>query len=197
MLKFFCCKNCSAKATHIFSAKNIRILYIESAKTVNEMTLNELVKLTMLWTTGPRYYQNLWIAKTQRILLMDSKDCDQTVEVQYNPVFSWCLYHKIRLLVLWLISFYNYRICQMGCYGLGISRILQAGVEVLSTDSEIRWPPLIAPYQICIIPQKVKSEKPNSGPSCSKLTMSLVNDSLKFTLSDTQICWNFLLKKCE
>ena len=44
---------CSAKATHIFPAKNIRILCIESAKTVNEMTLNELVKLTMLWTTGP------------------------------------------------------------------------------------------------------------------------------------------------
>ena len=27
-----------------------------------------------------------------------------------------------------------------------------------------------------------------SGPSCSKLTMSLVNDSLKFTLSNTQKC---------
>ena len=27
-----------------------------------------------------------------------------------------------------------------------------------------------------------------SGPSCSKLTMSLVNNSLKFTSSDTQIC---------
>ena len=26
------------------------------------------------------------------------------------------------------------------------------------------------------------------GPSRSKLTMSLVNDSLKFTSSDTQIC---------
>ena len=35
----------NAKATHIFSAKNIIILYIEFAKTVNEMTLNELVKL--------------------------------------------------------------------------------------------------------------------------------------------------------
>ena len=46
---------CSAKATHIFSAKNIRILYIESAKTVNEMTLNELVKLMTLWRTRPRY----------------------------------------------------------------------------------------------------------------------------------------------
>ena len=31
----------------------IRILYTESAKTVNEMTLNELIKLTTLWTTGP------------------------------------------------------------------------------------------------------------------------------------------------
>ena len=28
----------------------------------------------------------------------------------------------------------------------------------------------------------------HSGPSCSKLTTSLVNDSLKFTSSDTQIC---------
>ena len=35
----------------------------------------------------------------------------------------------------------------------------------------------------------------SSGPSWSKLTMSLVNNSLKFTWSDTQICWNFLLKK--
>ena len=42
MLKFFAEK--MWVATHIFLAKNIRILYIESAKTVNEMSLNELVK---------------------------------------------------------------------------------------------------------------------------------------------------------
>ena len=42
MLKFFAEKMWVA---YIFSAKNIRILYIESARTVNEMTLNELVKL--------------------------------------------------------------------------------------------------------------------------------------------------------
>ena len=56
--EIFCWKNvssfCNAKATHIFSAKNIRILCIESAKTLNEMTLNDLVKLTTLWTNGPR-----------------------------------------------------------------------------------------------------------------------------------------------
>ena len=57
MLKFFAEKMWVAFAVQklltFFSAKTIRILYIESAKTVNEMTLNELVKLTTLWTTGP------------------------------------------------------------------------------------------------------------------------------------------------
>ena len=57
--EIFCWKNvssfCSAvqKLLTFFSAKNISILYIESAKIVNEMTLKELVKLTTLWTTGP------------------------------------------------------------------------------------------------------------------------------------------------
>ena len=55
--EIFCWKNvssfCNAKATHIFSAKNIRILYIESTRAVNKMTLNKLIKLMMLWTTGP------------------------------------------------------------------------------------------------------------------------------------------------
>ena len=41
------------KLLTFFSAKNIRILYSESARTVNKMTLNEPVKLTTLWTTGP------------------------------------------------------------------------------------------------------------------------------------------------
>ena len=43
MLKLFAEKNVSS-----FTAKNIKILYIESSKTVNEITPNELVKLTSL-----------------------------------------------------------------------------------------------------------------------------------------------------
>ena len=61
MLKFFAEKMWVAFAvqkllTFFQQKKNIRILCIESAKTVNEMTLNELVKLTTLWTTGPRTF---------------------------------------------------------------------------------------------------------------------------------------------
>lgn len=43
----------------------------------------------------------------------------------------------------------------MGCYGLGLSRILGAAIEILSTDEELRWPRALAPYDVCVIPPKV------------------------------------------
>lgn len=46
------------------------------------------------------------------------------------------------------------RLLYMGCYGIGVTRLLATAVEVLSLDDEIRWPRLLAPYQICLIPQK-------------------------------------------
>ena len=42
-----------AKTTHIFFSKNTCELDIVLTRTVNILTTNELVKLTMLWTTGP------------------------------------------------------------------------------------------------------------------------------------------------
>ena len=55
---FFCWKNvrsfCSAKASLIFSTKNITVFCYKVVKHLMRWPLNELVKLTMLWTTGPR-----------------------------------------------------------------------------------------------------------------------------------------------
>lgn len=47
----------------------------------------------------------------------------------------------------------------MGCYGIGISRILAASLEVLSTENELKWPKLLAPYDICIIGPKQGSKE--------------------------------------
>lgn len=44
----------------------------------------------------------------------------------------------------------------MGCYGLGVSRILAASVEVLGKDNNFRWPLLLAPYKIVLIVPKVQ-----------------------------------------
>ncbi|XP_053099667.1 probable proline--tRNA ligase, mitochondrial isoform X16 [Hemicordylus capensis] len=50
-------------------------------------------------------------------------------------------------------------LAEMGCYGLGVTRILAAAIEVLSTEDAIRWPRLIAPYQVCLIPPKKGSKE--------------------------------------
>jgi prolyl-tRNA synthetase len=40
----------------------------------------------------------------------------------------------------------------MGCYGLGVSRIVAAAIEQHHDDKGIRWPSSLAPFQFCIIP---------------------------------------------
>ena len=45
-----------AKGTRIFFSKNTCELDVVLSRTVNILTTNELVKLMMLWTTGPRLF---------------------------------------------------------------------------------------------------------------------------------------------
>ncbi|ORX93784.1 prolyl-tRNA synthetase [Basidiobolus meristosporus CBS 931.73] len=41
---------------------------------------------------------------------------------------------------------------QMGCYGIGVSRLLAAIVESSHDSKGIVWPPSVAPYRMCLIP---------------------------------------------
>jgi prolyl-tRNA synthetase len=47
----------------------------------------------------------------------------------------------------------------MGCYGIGVTRLLAASVECLSTETEIRWPFALAPFRVCILPPKSGSKE--------------------------------------
>ena len=47
----------------------------------------------------------------------------------------------------------------MGCYGIGVSRVLAASVEVLSSPTELRWPLPIAPYTVAILKPKAGSKE--------------------------------------
>jgi prolyl-tRNA synthetase len=42
---------------------------------------------------------------------------------------------------------------QMGCHGIGISRLIAAVASVLADDRGLNWPRAIAPFQAVIIPQ--------------------------------------------
>ncbi|OGT44615.1 MAG: proline--tRNA ligase [Gammaproteobacteria bacterium RIFCSPHIGHO2_12_FULL_38_11] len=44
---------------------------------------------------------------------------------------------------------------QMGCYGIGVSRIVAASIEQNHDDKGIIWPDAMAPFQIAIVPMQM------------------------------------------
>ncbi|XP_068445990.1 probable proline--tRNA ligase, mitochondrial [Clinocottus analis] len=64
-------------------------------------------------------------------------------------------------------------IAEMGCYGLGVTRILAAALEVLSTEERIRWPGLLAPYQVCVLPPKKGSKVEDAAVLAEELVHTL------------------------
>lgn len=64
-------------------------------------------------------------------------------------------------------------IAEMGCYGLGVTRILAAAIEVLSTEEGIRWPGLLAPYQACVVPPKKGSKMDGAAVLAEELVHTL------------------------
>ncbi|GIY16194.1 probable proline--tRNA ligase, mitochondrial [Caerostris extrusa] len=64
-------------------------------------------------------------------------------------------------------------ILHMGCYGLGLSRILAASVEYLSNANSIRWPFLLSPYYVSVIPPKKGSKEESVRPFADSLAESL------------------------
>ena len=51
------------------------------------------------------------------------------------------------------------KLCLMGCYGIGVTRTLQAVIEQGNDKDGIIWPLSVAPYRVCITPLNVD---PNS-----------------------------------
>ncbi|GAB54416.1 prolyl-tRNA synthetase [Glaciecola punicea ACAM 611] len=56
----------------------------------------------------------------------------------------------------------KYQVLQMGCYGIGITRIVAAAIEQNNDKYGIMWPDAIAPFKVVIIPMNMhKSHRVN------------------------------------
>ncbi|XP_023853857.1 probable proline--tRNA ligase, mitochondrial isoform X1 [Salvelinus sp. IW2-2015] len=64
-------------------------------------------------------------------------------------------------------------VTEMGCFGLGVTRILAAAIEVMSTEEAIRWPGLLAPYQVCVLPPKRGSKVDEVTGLAEELALTL------------------------
>ena len=84
----------------------------------------------------------------------------------------------------------------MGKRQLAIGSQLQGHVQGTNDKNHINKHRCV-PVNLKAILQCIPTFGKRTGFGCSKLTMSLVNVSLKFQTLISEICQYFLLKKCE
>ncbi|XP_010870712.1 probable proline--tRNA ligase, mitochondrial [Esox lucius] len=64
-------------------------------------------------------------------------------------------------------------VTEMGCFGLGVTRILAGAIEVMSKEEAIHWPGLLAPYQVCLLPPKKGSKLDEVAGLAEELALTL------------------------
>ena len=77
------------------------------------------------------------------------------------------------------------QVMTMGCYGIGVSRIVAAAIEQNHDDNGIIWPAAIAPFQIAIVPINMhKSEAVKQA--CEKLYTEFTEAGFDVLFMDEQ-----------
>ena len=85
---------------------------------------------------------------------------------------------------------------QMGCYGIGVSRIVAASIEQNNDDKGIVWPAAIAPFDVNIIPIGYEKNKEIEDAS-NKLYQELLNQGYDVLLDDRKVGFGSKIKDSE
>ncbi|MBU0759762.1 MAG: proline--tRNA ligase [Candidatus Omnitrophica bacterium] len=70
----------------------------------------------------------------------------------------------------------------MGCYGIGVNRIMAAAIELTSDEKGIIWPISIAPFQVIIVP--INYSKDNVRNTTDIVYNNLLNKEIDVLLDD-------------
>ncbi len=71
----------------------------------------------------------------------------------------------------------------MGCYGIGVSRIVAAAIEQNHDEYGICWPDNIAPFQVAIVPMNMK-RSPRVAEQAEKLYQELLDAGIEVLFDD-------------
>jgi prolyl-tRNA synthetase len=78
--------------------------------------------------------------------------------IEVGHVFKLGTKYSEKLNAYFLASDGTRQPCVMGCYGIGVTRTLQAVIEQCNDKDGIIWPLAVAPFQVCITPLGVAPE---------------------------------------
>ncbi|MBU6411795.1 MAG: proline--tRNA ligase, partial [Verrucomicrobia bacterium] len=87
------------------------------------------------------------------------KNCGAAVQIrraiEVGHVFKLGVKYSEKFNALYLDEAGNRKLAVMGCYGIGVTRTLQAVIEHCNDKDGIIWPISVAPYEVCITPLEV------------------------------------------
>lgn len=75
------------------------------------------------------------------------------------------------------------QVLEMGCYGIGVTRVVAAAIEQNNDEKGIIWPESIAPFQVCIVPMQMH-KSPRVAEAANALYNSLVEKGVDVLLDD-------------
>ena len=93
--------------------------------------------------------------------------------IEVGHVFKLGTKYSEKMNALYLDEGGKQHACVMGCYGIGVTRTLQAIIEQGNDKDGILWPLPTAPYAVCLTPLSVAPESP-----VMKLAVQLYDDLL-------------------
>jgi prolyl-tRNA synthetase len=103
--------------------------------------------------------------------------------IEVGHVFKLGTKYSEKLHALFLDESGRQRPAVMGCYGIGVTRTLQAIVEQCNDQDGIIWPLAVAPYTVCITPLNVSPTSP-VWSTAEKLYAELCQRGIEVILDD-------------
>jgi prolyl-tRNA synthetase len=76
------------------------------------------------------------------------------------------------------------RTYQMGCYGIGITRIMAAAAEQYHDDAGLRWPRVLAPFEVAVI--LANRDEPNVVEAADRIYSELIARGIETVLDDRE-----------
>ncbi|CAL4321238.1 Proline--tRNA ligase [Buchnera aphidicola (Eriosoma grossulariae)] len=163
---------------------------INSLKNINWIKINEhLININEIWKNFFKESQILDISKNidtnfDKNIFNEKKEIlkiQQCIEIghifqlenKYSSIFKANIQNKRG----------ENKNLSMGCYGIGITRIVAAIIEQNNDNKGIIWPNLIAPFQIAIIPINLYKSKIVQKISES-LYQTLINNKIDVLFND-------------
>lgn len=72
---------------------------------------------------------------------------------------------------------------EMGCYGIGVTRVVAAAIEQNHDEKGVIWPDSLAPFQVCIVPMQMH-KSPRVKEVVEKLYQELTSKGIEVLFDD-------------